>query len=47
MTNSQRVDVGESTGELVEVEFDVKEGKGDFGFLMVTRDRVNSFRDVF
>lgn len=37
----------QSTRELVEVEFDVEEGEGHFGFLMLTGDGVDGFGDVF
>mmetsp|Transcript_23299 Transcript_23299/g.48727 ORF Transcript_23299/g.48727 Transcript_23299/m.48727 type:complete len:208 (+) Transcript_23299:663-1286(+) len=47
VANPQVVNVGESTGELVEVELDVEEGEGHFGFLVVAGDGVNGFGDVF
>ena len=47
MTNAEGVNVGEGAGELVEVEFDVEEGEGDFGFLVVAGDGVDGFGDVF
>ena len=37
----------QSTRELVEVEFDVEEGEGHFGFLVLTGDGVDGFGDVF
>lgn len=47
MTDPQGVDVRECAGELVEVKFDVEEWEGDFGFLMMARDGVDGFGDVF
>lgn len=41
------MNVGECTGKLVEVEFDVEEWEGEFGFLMMTGDGVDCFGDVF
>lgn len=39
--------MGEGTGKLVEVEFDVEEWEGEFGFLVVAGDGVDCFGDVF
>lgn len=47
MTDAEGVNVGKGTGELVEVEFDVEEGEGEFGFLVVSGDGVDCFGDVF
>jgi hypothetical protein len=47
VADSEGVNVRESTGELIEVKFDVEEWEGDFGFLMMTGDGVDCFGDVF
>ena len=47
MADSQCVNVGEGAGELVEVQFDVEEGEGELGFLVVSGDGVDCFGDVF
>jgi hypothetical protein len=47
MTNPQGMDMTQRPRKLIEIKLDIKQGKGDFGFLMMTRNGVDCFGDVF
>jgi len=47
VADTQAVDMSEGTSELIDVEFHVEEGDGLLGFLMLSRDGVDGFGDVF
>jgi hypothetical protein len=41
------MDVGERPRELVEVEFDIQQGQGNLGLMMLAAYGVHGFGDVF